>query len=104
ERQFVGVHGVIRAVEDRRLEVDHWVAGQEATRACVLDAFLDRRDELARNGATEDVVLELEVAAARQRLDADLAIAELAVAAGLLLVPAVGLGRRGDRFPIGDAR
>ena len=60
----------------------------------VLDALLDRRDVLPRDRAAEDVVLELEVAAARQRLDPDLAVAELAVAAGLLLVPAVRLGRR----------
>ena len=56
--------------------------------------FLDGRDELTGDRAAEDVVLELEVAAARQRLDADLAVAELAVAAGLLLVPAVRLGAR----------
>ena len=55
--------------------------------------FLDRGDELARDRAAEDLVDELEVAAARQRLDLDLAVAELAVAAGLLLVPAVRLGR-----------
>ncbi len=50
--------------------------------------------ELPRDRAAEDVVLELEVAAARQRLHADLAVAELPVAAGLLLVPAVRLGRQ----------
>ena len=62
--------------------------------------FLDRRDELPRDRAAEDVVDELEVAAARQRLDLDLAVAELAVAAGLLLVPAVRLGRRRDRLAV----
>ena len=46
-----------------------------------------------RDRAAEDVVDELEVRAARQRLHADLAVAELAVAAGLLLVAAVRLGR-----------
>ena len=66
--------------------------------------FLDRRDELARDRAAEDVVDELEVAAARQRLELDLAVAELAVAAGLLLVAAVRLGRRRDRLAVGDAR
>ena len=54
--------------------------------------------------AAEDVVLELEVAAARQRLHADLAVAELAVAAGLLLVPAVRLGGRRDRLAVGNPR
>src|SRR5204862_5082647 len=57
-----------------------------------------------RNRAAEDVVHELEVAAARQRLELDLAVAELPVPAGLLLVPAVRLGRGGDRFAIRDPR
>ena len=42
--------------------------------------------------------------AARQRLDLDLAVAELAVAAGLFLVPAVRVGGHGDRLAIGNAR
>ena len=66
--------------------------------------FLDRRNELARDRAAEDVVDELEVAAARQRLELHLAVAELAVAAGLLLVPAVRLGGRGDRLAVGNPR
>ena len=93
-----------RAVEDRRPEVDHRVAGEEAAHARVLDALLDGRDELPRDRAAEDVVHELEVAAARQRLDLDLAVAELAVAAGLLLVPAVRLGGRGDRLAVRNPR
>ena len=40
--------------------------------------------------------------AARQRLDADLAVGELAVAAGLLLVAPVALGRGLDRLAVGD--
>ena len=39
-----------------------------------------------------------------QRLHADLAVAELAVAAGLLLVAAVRLGGRRDRLAVGDPR
>ncbi len=104
ERQLVRVDRVERAVEDRGAEIDHRVAGQEAAEPRVLDALLDRRDELPRDRAAEDVVDELEVAAARQRLEPDLAVAELPVAAGLLLVAAVRLGRRGDRLAVGDAR
>ena len=66
--------------------------------------FSTAGNELPRDRTAEDVVDELEVAAARQRLELDLAVAELAVAAGLLLVPAVRFGRRGDGFAIGDAR
>ena len=104
ERQLVRVDRVVRPVEDRGAEVDHRVAGQEAAQPRVLDALLDGRDELPRDRAAEDVVDELEVAAARQRLEPDLAVAELAVAAGLLLVAAVRLGRRGDRLAVGNAR
>ena len=39
-----------------------------------------------------------------QRLDLDLAVAELAVAAGLLLVAAVRLGRRLDRLAVRNPR
>ena len=90
-----------RPVEHGDPEVDHRVAGEIAAQPRVLDPLLDRRDELPRDRAAEDVVDELEVGAARQRLDLDLAVAELAVAAGLLLVPAVRLGRRRDRLAIG---
>ena len=84
---------MVRAVEHRHAEIDHRIAGEVAARPRVLDALLDRRHELARDRAAEDVVDELEIGAARQRLDFDLAVAELAVAAGLLLVPAVRFGR-----------
>ena len=43
-------------------------------------------------------------APARQRLHPDLAVAELPVAAGLLLVAAVRLDRGRDRFTVGDTR
>jgi len=65
--------------------------------------FSTGRHELPRDRAAEDVVHELEVGAARQRLDPDLAVAELAVAAGLLLVSSVRLGRRLDGLAIRDA-
>ena len=91
ERHFVGVDVVIAAVVDGDLEVDDRVAGEIAARGRLDDAFFDGGDEVARNGAAEDLVGELEAAAARQRLHADLAVAELAVAAGLLLVAALAL-------------
>ena len=43
-------------------------------------------------------------AAARQRLHLDLAVAELAVAAGLLLVPAVRFGAGRDRLAVRNPR
>ena len=104
ERELVRVDVVVRAVEHGDAEVDHRKAGEIAAHARFLDALFDRRDELARDRAAEDVVDELEVGAARQRLDLDLAVAELAVAAGLLLVAAVRLGGGLDRLAVGDAR
>ena len=52
------------------------------------------------NGAAEDVVDELEFAPARQRLHLDLAVAVLAVAAGLLLVAALHVGFAADRLAV----
>jgi hypothetical protein len=57
-------------------------------------------NEVARHRAAEDFVAELEAAAARQRLHANFAVAKLAVAAGLLLVPALRLGLAADGFAI----
>src|SRR5688572_32880216 len=95
---------MLGAVEHRGLEIHHRVAGQKPPHARLLNALSPRRHELAWKGAPEDVVLELEVAAARQRLHPDLAVAELAVPARLFLVTAVRLRRRQDRFPIRNPR
>ncbi len=104
ERQLVRVHIVVGTVEHRDAKIDHRVSSQVATRPRVLYAFLDGRDELARDRAAEDVVHELEVGAALQRLHANLAVSELTVAAGLLLVTSVRFGRCLDRLAVGNAR
>jgi hypothetical protein len=67
-------------------------------------AFLDGRDELVRNRATDDIVDELEPAAAVERLDAQIHLAELPGAAGLLLVAVMTLGRTADRLAVRHAR
>jgi hypothetical protein len=53
-----------------------------------------------RDGAAEDLVGEVELLAARQRLDGDLAVGELAAAAGLLLVAAVTVGGLEDGLAV----
>jgi hypothetical protein len=58
----------------------------------------------ARDGAALDRVDELEAGAARQRLDAQVHLAELAGAAALLLVAVVALGRPRHGLAVGDAR
>src|SRR6185503_446651 len=67
-------------------------------------ALLDARDELVRDRAAAHLVDELEAGAARQRLDAQEDLAELAGAAGLLLVAVVALGAAGDRLAVRDLR
>ena len=69
----------------------------------LLDALLHGGDELAGDGAADDLVDELEAGAAFAGLDAQPRHPELAVAAGLLLVLALGLGRRRRSSP-GRAR
>ena len=66
------------------------------------DALLDRGDELPGDRATDDLVVELEAAAALDGLDADERNAELAVPTRLLLVPALGFGGLGDGLAIGN--
>ena len=82
---------MVLAVVDLDAEVDHRESGEVAALPDVLDPLLDRGDVVPRDRAAERVVVELEVGAARERLDADLAVGELSVAARLLLVAAVRL-------------
>src|SRR6185369_10940611 len=89
ERELVRVDVVVGAVEYGHAEVDHRVTRKIAAHARFLDALLDCGNVLPRNRAAEDVVDELEVGAAGKRVDLDLAVAELPMAAGLLLVAAV---------------
>src|SRR5207237_10785432 len=61
-------------------------------------------DELARDRAADDLVDELEAAAARERLDLDVGHGVLAVTAGLLHVAALGLSAGLDGLPVRDLR
>ena len=59
ERHFRGVNIVVRAVNQRGLDADNRVTGQDAVVQCILDTGVNRRDVLAGNAATGDLVLEL---------------------------------------------
>src|SRR3990172_5395790 len=63
-------------------------------------ALLDSRDVLPGDGPAKNVVYELKLAAARQWLHFDFAVAELAVTAGLLLVAALDVGGTADGFTV----
>ena len=100
--KLVGIDVVVGAVEDGDLEVDDGVAGEVAARGRLHDALFDGRDEIARDCAAENFVGEFESGSARLRLHANFAVAELAVAAGLLFVAAVGLGLGANGFEVGN--
>src|SRR5690606_1460887 len=104
EGDVARVHGVVGAVEALGLEVDHRVAGEDALLRRLLDPLVHRRDELAGDHAADDRVRDHVAGPARQRLQADVAVAVLAVAARLLLVLALPLRLLADRLAVRDAR
>jgi hypothetical protein len=95
---------MVLAVVDDHAHVLHRITGDRAAAQHLAYAFLDRGHELPGNRAAFHFVHELEAGAARQRFDAQEHFAELAGAAGLLLVAVMAIGVRGDGFAIGDAR
>ena len=95
---------MVLAVVQHGAEIHHREAGQVAAFGGGANALFHRGNEIVGNGAAEDVVHELETGAARQRLHAHPADAELAVSAGLLLVLALGVGLGANRLAIGHLR
>ena len=100
EGHFGGVDGVIGAVEQGGLQVDHRVAGQHAVLHGLPQALLNGGEEVLGHRAAEDLLAELQLLALA-RLEADLDVAELAVAAGLLLVAALDLHFLADLLTVG---
>src|SRR5208337_1747579 len=86
ERQLVRVHIVVRAVIEDDAEVHHREARKVATLRRLDNSLLHRRNVVFRNRAAEDFVDKFEVPAVWQRFHLDFAVAELAMAAALLLV------------------
>ena len=70
----------------------------------LLDPLVHRRAEALRDHAADDLVHELVPLVALERLEDDRAVAELAAAAGLLLVARVGARLLADRLEVRDAR
>ena len=95
---------MVRAVEDGHLDVDHREPGVDAGLEGLLDAHLDRTHVLARDGAADDLVDELEACALLVRLGRQNDVAVLALAAGLALEEAIALGQATDRLAVGDLR
>ena len=96
-----GVDRVEGPVVERGLEVGQRIARDDALGGGLADALLDAREEALRDGAADDPLGELD-AAVRVRLELQPDVAEHPVAAGLLLVPAVDLGRAPDGLLVRD--
>ena len=82
-----------RAVEQAHPHALDGIAREHAGLPSLRHALLHRRDERAGDHPALDVVDELEARGGSRRLDLDLAVAELAASARLLLVAAVALAR-----------
>src|SRR5262249_17773678 len=103
ERHVRAVDGVILAVIER----DRYVDDREPERTAIeklARPLLPRRYVLPRYRAADDMVDDLEAGAARQRLDLDMDVPELAVAAALLLVAPMLLDAAADGLLVVDGR
>ena len=104
ERLLRAVDRVVLAEVDLHLDVHDLVARDHPLVHLLAHALLDGRDELVGDRAPLDRVDEVEALAALAGPDPQVDLAELAAAAGLLLVPMVGLGLAQDRLEVGDVR
>ena len=105
EGHLVRVDGMVLAVDAAHPDVDDREARQGAVRKPLEDALLDGRDQVARDRAADDLVDELESAPTGQRLHAQVADPEHALAAGLLLqLPLHVLDLARDRLAVRDLR
>src|SRR6187455_1675035 len=85
ERDLGAVDAVIGAVDQGHRDIDDREA-QRTLHRCIPYACLDRGDPLLGHDSARDLLLELEALAARQGPHLDHGVAELAMAARLLLV------------------
>src|SRR6266568_7424170 len=98
ERHLARVDRVVRAVHQRDHDVQHRVAGDDPALERLADALLDGGDELARDTALGDLVLEDDAAAGLAWPHVDLGVTELALFAVLANEPPDPLRRPPDRF------
>ncbi len=103
EGDFLGIDGVILAVVDHHFKILQRKAGDRAFVERLAHAFLDCRDQAGRDHAADHFASEYKALATPQRPDPQKHFAELAGAAGLLLVPTMAFGRAGDRFAVGNS-
>ena len=87
-----------------QLKIDHGKSGQKAIGGGFHDSFFDRGNEIAWNGAAKTSLANSNLPPRGERLQADPAIAELAVTAGLFLVAALHFGSAANGFAIRNFR
>ena len=96
-----GVHRVVRAVVQHGGQAHHRIARQGALLDALPQALLHGGEEALGHRAAHHALAEFQaLAVAGGELDPH--VAELAVAAGLLLVPALDLHSLADGLPVGD--
>ena len=93
---------MVRAEVQRGLEEHNRITGQNALADAVAQTLFDRRDEVLRHAATNGLVGEDHLFGLGLRLKADINIAKLAMAAGLLLMTAVDLDLFLDGLAVSD--
>src|SRR6478672_7025337 len=74
---------MVGAVDQLRLDVDHWIAREDAAFQRLAHSLFRRLDEFTRNHAADDLVLEDETFALLRRLDVDDHMAVLTLTTGL---------------------
>ena len=95
---------MVRAVDEQDAHALDGRARELAVRHRLLDPLVDRRPEALRDDAADDLVHELVADVALHRLEHDVAVAELAAPARLLLVAGVCPRFRADRLEVRHAR
>src|SRR5947209_5243569 len=94
---------MVRTIGQRHLHVDDGKAERPPLQS-IDHALFHRADIIPRNGAADHCLAELKAAAAWQWLDLQNDVAELAMAAGLLLVAAALGDGLADRLLISNRR
>ena len=95
---------MVGAVIQHGLQANERVTGEHTLLHGVAQTFFNGREEVFRHAAAEDLLGEDHVVGLILRLEADPDVTELAAAAGLLLVAAVGFDLGLDLFAVSDAR
>src|SRR6185437_8054006 len=101
---LVRIHFMERSVINGHTEIHHGITGQKAALRRFANSFFNGGNVVAGYRAAKNIVHKFESTATRQRLNADLAISELAMSAGLLFMTAMSFGARANGFSIRNLR